>query len=253
MKISFRSTVRLRGTADILTALSGGVSASLSYAQPIRFSPSELGELVARIVLFPDPLLAQLLWPTHTVCDRSSLGHRLGRSRIRRALLFRSLNSQALREPELTTVPSRNVLIAATQHTLRKTVAEGRFRDALFYRLNVFPITVPPLRARADDLPLLVRHFVTQNGWARRSTACRRKRSLLLRFMRGAAPVTLKDAERLRISRALREVNGVIAALAAPAVQLGLPPSTPFYKMRRLGISASGREQHARSESLSVL
>jgi transcriptional regulator with GAF, ATPase, and Fis domain len=150
-------------------------------------------------------------------------------------------------------VPSRNVLIAATQHTLRKTVAEGRFRDALFYRLNVFPITVPPLRARADDLPLLVRHFVTQNGWARRSTACRRKRSLLLRFMRGAAPVTLKDAERLRISRALREVNGVIAALAAPAVQLGLPPSTPFYKMRRLGISASGREQHARSESLSVL
>jgi formate hydrogenlyase transcriptional activator len=50
-------------------------------------------------------------------------------------------------------------LVTATNHDLEKAVAEGRFRADLFYRLNVFPIVIPPLRQRLDDVPRLARHF----------------------------------------------------------------------------------------------
>ncbi len=55
-------------------------------------------------------------------------------------------------------------IIAATNKKLETEVAEGRFREDLFYRLNVIEIDVPPLRARPDDIPLLVKHFVTKSA-----------------------------------------------------------------------------------------
>ena len=53
-------------------------------------------------------------------------------------------------------------VIAATNQDLRRALEQGTFREDLYYRLNVVPMEIPPLRARKEDIPYLARHFVTQ-------------------------------------------------------------------------------------------
>jgi two-component system, NtrC family, response regulator HydG len=75
-----------------------------------------------------------------------------------------------LQEKEIERVGGKNTIkidvrvIAATNRDLEKEIAEGRFRMDLYYRLNVFPITLPPLRQRKEDIPLLALHFARQHA-----------------------------------------------------------------------------------------
>jgi formate hydrogenlyase transcriptional activator len=176
-------------------------------------------------------------------------------------------------------------MIAATHCQLPQMVAEGKFRADLYYRLNVFPITVAPLRERRQDIPLLVQHFtrrfaermdkridfippdvidvLTHHTWAgnirelqnfiERAVILSRGSALepplgeltMMREEAAAAPTTLKDAERAHIIRIVEECDGIIAKAA---VRLDVPRSTLFYKMRRLGIGqprASAQKQQA--------
>jgi two-component system nitrogen regulation response regulator GlnG len=73
---------------------------------------------------------------------------------------------RVLQEGEFTTVGGRQAIranvriIAATHRDLRQAIRQGQFREDLFYRLNVVPIRLPPLRERSEDIPLLARHFL---------------------------------------------------------------------------------------------
>jgi DNA-binding NtrC family response regulator len=75
---------------------------------------------------------------------------------------------RAVQEGEVDPVGGRSTvkvdirLISATHRNLADAVADGKFREDLLYRLNVFPIVIPPLRDRREDIPLLVRHFMKQ-------------------------------------------------------------------------------------------
>ena len=188
--------------------------------------------------------------------------------------LLRVLQEQEFERLGGTRTIQTNVrLIAATHRNLAQMVEEGTFRPDLFYRLSVFPITVPALRDRPEDIPHLVWHYT--NTYARQFNRqiesipvaamesmvnyswpgnIRELQNFIERAVilsRGSVleppvselirlnhhlpvePITLRDVERAHILRTLEKTNG---QLARAAVLLGIPRSTLFYRLRRLGI-----------------
>jgi DNA-binding NtrC family response regulator len=88
-------------------------------------------------------------------------------------------------------------VIAATHRNLPERIAEGRFREDLFYRLSVVPIEVPPLRERIEDLPLLVHHFLDRARHERGSRVTGLTDDALQRLMDHHWPGNVRELENL--------------------------------------------------------
>jgi DNA-binding NtrC family response regulator len=130
-------------------------------------------------------------------------------------------------------------VIAATNQNLAVAIRERRFREDLFYRLNVIPIETPPLRSRKDDLPLLVSHFLKKVQEERRVPACSLEREAFERLCAHDWPGNVRELEntieRLVVLKgggeigvadlpdALREAGGAAAAAAPKLPANGLP------------------------------
>lgn len=166
-------------------------------------------------------------------------------------------------------------IVAATNRNLVEEVEQGRFRRDLFYRLNVYPIHVPPLRERIDDIPLLVWKFIGEFGQTmgrkvsrisdkdmERLTAypwpgnVRELRNVIERAMitstgnvldlsgldlgetraKWTRVVPLAEMERLHIEQTLGQTRGKIKGAGGAAELLGLHPSTLYSRMRKLGV-----------------
>jgi transcriptional regulator with GAF, ATPase, and Fis domain len=167
-------------------------------------------------------------------------------------------------------------VIAATNRDLKEIVKNGTFRSDLFYRLNVFPLEVPALRERKDDIPLLVNFFLSKFGkklGKELRGVSQKAMDSLLRYhwpgnvrelqniveraavlatgpivqideamMRSGETVqesavdTLENAERNHILRALNETRWVVHGKKGAADLLGINPSTLRSRMEKLGI-----------------
>jgi transcriptional regulator with GAF, ATPase, and Fis domain len=109
-------------------------------------------------------------------------------------------------------------IIAATNRNLKKEVAEGRFREDLFYRLNVFPITLPPLRERKEDIPALASHFVEKYS----RNAGRKEMSLSSKAMKELMsydwPGNVRELEHLLERSVLLTTSNVIREIDLPVI-----------------------------------
>ena len=115
-------------------------------------------------------------------------------------------------------------LIAATNRDLGREVREGRFRPDLFYRLNVFPIPLPPLRERRDDIPLLVWHHITHRQGAIGRSVKRVPERLMRAFVAYSWPGNVRELENV-VERALIMTFG--DTLAADPAFLDAAPVVP--------------------------
>jgi formate hydrogenlyase transcriptional activator len=170
-------------------------------------------------------------------------------------------------------------VICATHRNLTEMIEERQFREDLFYRLSVFPIELPPLRQRPEDIPLLIHHFakdyaarmnkriaaiseefmtaLVRHSWPGNVRELQNfiERSVILstgavlsgsgpeltRTSKSSAPVTMEDAERSHILQTLKQTDGLLGGPNGAAARLGLPRTTLIAKMKRLGINRGGR------------
>ena len=176
-------------------------------------------------------------------------------------------------------------LVAATNRNLKEMANRNEFRSDLYYRLNVFPVLLPPLRERREDIPALVAHFVeiygrrmnrriehippttmsalTSYPWPGNIRELQNliERAVILSndgvlpnplpaertlaVVASQGATTLRDSEHSLILRTLEAVGWVIGGPKGAASRLGLKRTTLIHKMEKLGISRPGMQRGA--------
>jgi two-component system response regulator PilR (NtrC family) len=126
-------------------------------------------------------------------------------------------------------------VIAATNQDLAKGVAEGRFREDLFYRINVIPIALPPLRERREDIPLLAEHFLAKYAAQMEKPVTAIARPAMDLLARYDWPGNIRELENV--------IERAVALEATPSVQPeSLSPAVRGGGRAALASSAAGRE-----------
>jgi formate hydrogenlyase transcriptional activator len=117
-------------------------------------------------------------------------------------------------------------VIAATHRDLREAVADGGFREDLYYRLSVFPIEVPPLRDRREDIPALVEYFARRHGERRGLGFAGVEPASMKRMMEYAWPGNVRELENA-IERAMILSDGGPLRLDEPAIGAEVASGAP--------------------------
>ncbi|MAS12372.1 MAG: sigma-54-dependent Fis family transcriptional regulator [Nitratireductor sp.] len=157
---------------------------------------------------------------------------------------------RAVQQGEVDTVGGRGTqkvdirLISATNQNLIERVKEGRFREDLYYRLNVFPIMVPPLRDRKDDIPLLVQTFIARFGDNATSRVTGISRSALELLERYDWPGNIRQLENAVFRAVVLCETGVLDVADFPQIFAQVEGLDP-YELLNVGIEAAGRARPA--------
>ena len=117
-------------------------------------------------------------------------------------------------------------IVAATNRDLKKAVAAGRFREDLNYRLNVFPIQVPPLRQRMDDIPLLAKHFVELSTRELKCAKPRLTRAAVTKLQSYDWPGNLRELRNV-VERAMILARGGVLEFDPPITVQEASPARP--------------------------
>ena len=145
--------------------------------------------------------------------------------------LLRVLYNKEFERVGGTTVLRTNArIIAATNKDLHRLMSEGRFREDLYYRLNVFPIELPPLRQRREDIPLLLEYFLHRKAKELGASHISLEPQAVELFLRYDWPGNIRELENIVTRLIILARNGTITTeMVSANLQPGTPERTEYF------------------------